>query len=170
MAGRGICASVPVMSDPIVFQLNGKPVEVATGRPLLEVLRDELGLTGTKYGCGEGSCGACTVLVDGRAARSCVTRVDALGGKEVTTIEGLADGGKLHPVQRAFLEEDALQCGYCTCGMVMSAVALLREHPEPDEDQFLAAMDGNICRCGVYPLIRTAVRRAGETMRKEAAR
>lgn len=158
------------MSDRIGLKVNGKAAEVTAGRPLLEALREELRLKGTKYGCGEGACGACTVLLDGRPVRSCMLATEDAAGRKVTTIEGLAKKGKLHPVQQAFLDEDALQCGYCTCGMVLSAVALLREHPEPSDEQFLAAMDGNICRCGGYPKIRAAVDRAAETMRKEAAR
>lgn len=136
-------------------------------RFLLSVLRDDLGLTGCKPGCGEGQCGACTVLVDGRAVRSCMLPAGAVADAKIRTVEGLEKDGRLHPVQQAFLDADALQCGYCTCGMVMSAVALLEEHPQPTEEQFLAAMDGNICRCGVYNRIRQAVRIASETLAKK---
>jgi aerobic-type carbon monoxide dehydrogenase small subunit (CoxS/CutS family) len=150
------------MNQRMDLLINGArhTVETDPERPLLSVLRYDLDLTGTKYGCGEGQCGACTVLLDGRAVRSCLTPVSAAVGKAVTTIEGLADGEKLHAVQQAFLDEDAMQCGYCTPGMILAAVALLREHPQPTEAQIIAAMDGNICRCGTYPRIRAAVRRA----------
>jgi aerobic-type carbon monoxide dehydrogenase small subunit (CoxS/CutS family) len=134
-------------------------------RTLLSVLRDDLGLTGCKYGCGEGECGACTVLVDGRRVRSCSTRVAAAAGKPVRTVEGLATGEKLHPVQQAFLEAGALQCGYCTPGMVMSAVGLLEAKPEPTRDEIVQAMNGNICRCGAYTRIIAAVEKAAKAMK-----
>jgi nicotinate dehydrogenase subunit A len=132
---------------------------------LLSVLRDDLGLTGAKYGCGEGRCGACTVLVDGKPVHSCLTKVRAAAGKQVLTIEGVAKGGKLHPLQEAFLEIGAFQCGYCTCGMIMAALALLNEKPQPDRDEIIAAMDGNICRCGAYARIVTAIERAAAKMK-----
>lgn len=135
-------------------------------RILLSVLRDDLGLTGCKPGCGEGQCGACTVLVDGKPVRSCSVKAADVGKGKVRTIEGLEKNGELHPVQQAFLDADALQCGYCTCGMIMSAVALLEEHPIPSEAQFIAGMNGNICRCGVYNNIRNAVKQASETLAK----
>lgn len=150
------------------LNVNGRDAALqADGeRILLSVLRDELGLTGCKPGCGEGQCGACTVLLDGKAVRSCQMPAGSVGEAKIRTVEGLEKEGRLHPVQQAFLDADALQCGYCTCGMVMSAVALLEEHPRPTEEQFLAAMDGNICRCGVYNRIRDAVRIASETLAK----
>jgi aerobic-type carbon monoxide dehydrogenase small subunit (CoxS/CutS family) len=150
------------------LNVNGRDAALqADGeRILLSVLRDDLGLTGCKPGCGEGQCGACTVLVDGKPVRSCQMPAGSVGEAKIRTVEGLEKDGRLHPVQQAFLDADALQCGYCTCGMVMSAVALLEEHPRPSEEQFLAAMDGNICRCGVYNRIRDAVRIASETLAK----
>ncbi len=148
------------------LHVNGRdvPLEADGDRSLLGLLRDELALTGCKYGCGEGQCGACTVLIDGKAVRACVTKADAVGEGKIRTIEGLAENGKLHPVQQAFLDDDALQCGYCTCGMILAAVALLENHPQPTDEQFLAAMDGQICRCGGYNNIRAAVKRASETL------
>ena len=153
------------------LQVNGarRPVDVAAERSLLSVLRDDLELTGAKYGCGEGQCGACTVLLDGRAVRSCLTPVSAAAGKAVTTIEGLEKNGKLHPVQEAFLEQDAMQCGYCTPGMIMSAAALLGKNDAPSEAEILRAMEGNICRCGVYGRIVAAVKQAARAG-KESAR
>jgi aerobic-type carbon monoxide dehydrogenase small subunit (CoxS/CutS family) len=129
-------------------------------RALLYVLRDELNLTGAKYGCGEGQCGACTVLLDGAPARSCLTPLKTAQGKAITTIESLEQNGRLHPVQEAFIEEDAIQCGYCTAGMIMSSVGLLRRNPHPAESEIRSALQGNICRCGTYPRIVEAVRRA----------
>jgi aerobic-type carbon monoxide dehydrogenase small subunit (CoxS/CutS family) len=137
---------------------------VDPARLLLWVLRDELELTGTKYGCGEGQCGACTVLVEGAPLRSCMTRVSAVAGKEITTIEGLAQNGKLHPVQEAFIQADALQCGYCTPGMILSSVGLLKKTPQPSEPEIRRALHGNICRCGTYPRIVVAVQRAAVQM------
>jgi aerobic-type carbon monoxide dehydrogenase small subunit (CoxS/CutS family) len=152
----------------IELQVNGKTYRSSAPgeRPLLNVLRDELGLTGAKYGCGEGQCGACTVLLDGRAVRSCVTRLGAVAGRAITTIEGLAPAGGLHPVQEAFLEADALQCGYCTPGMILSAVALLSRNPDPGVAEIVRFMDGNICRCGTYPRIIAAIRSAAARMRR----
>ena len=129
-------------------------------RALLGVLRDDLDLTGTKYGCGEGQCGACTVLVDGAAVRSCITSVGSVADKKITTIEGLEQNGRLHPVQSAFLEAGALQCGYCTPGMIMSAVALVAKNRNPAPEQILAHMQGNVCRCGTYPRIVKAIQAA----------
>jgi aerobic carbon-monoxide dehydrogenase small subunit len=134
-------------------------------RSLLYVLRVELGITGPKPGCGEGECGACTVLVGGDAVTSCTTPIAELAGREVTTVEGLARGGALHPVQQAFVEEGALQCGYCTPGMICSAVALLARDASPGEAEIRAALERNVCRCGVYPRIVAAVRRAAEGRR-----
>jgi aerobic-type carbon monoxide dehydrogenase small subunit (CoxS/CutS family) len=139
---------------------------------LLTVLREHLDLTGSKYGCGEGQCGACTVLIDGRSQRSCVTRVGTVAGKKITTIEGLASGDHLHPVQQAFLDEGAMQCAYCTSGMIMSAVALLKKNPDPNEKQIVDFMDGNVCRCGTYSRIVRAIQRAakGPVIAKGASR
>jgi len=150
-----------------ILRINGKAREVEgePGDNLLTVLRSELGLTGSKYGCGEGQCGACTVLVDGRATRSCVTRLAALAGRSITTIEGLARGDALHPVQEAFLEAEAFQCGYCTPGMVMATVALLQTNPDPTESEIARLLDPNVCRCGTYTRIIRAVRLAAERMK-----
>jgi aerobic-type carbon monoxide dehydrogenase small subunit (CoxS/CutS family) len=133
---------------------------VDSGRMLLWVLRDELELTGTKYGCGEGQCGACTVLIDGAPVRSCITRASTVAGKEITTIEGLAQDGKLHPLQEAFIQADALQCGYCTPGMILSSVGLLKKTPQPSAPEIRRALEGNVCRCGTYPRIIAAVQMA----------
>jgi aerobic-type carbon monoxide dehydrogenase small subunit (CoxS/CutS family) len=127
---------------------------------LLSVLRDEIGLTGAKYGCGEGQCGACTVLIDGAPRRSCITKVWSVAGKAITTIEGIERDGALHPLQEAFLVEDALQCGYCTSGMIVSGAGLLKTNPHPSDAEILEFMEGNICRCGTYPRILAAIRRA----------
>ncbi len=145
------------------LRVNGttRTVRADPDTPLLWVLRDELGLTGTKYGCGIGQCGACTVLVDGAAVRSCLLPLAALGDAEVTTIEGLSpDAG--HPVQRAWVEEDVAQCGYCQPGQILSAVALLTQNAHPDAAAIERAMDGNLCRCGTYARIRRAIRRAAQ--------
>ena len=159
------------------LQVNGKSyaIDADAGSSLLSVLRDQLDLTGSKYGCGEGQCGACTVLIDGKGQRSCITKVGAVSQKQITTIEGLASGEQLHPVQEAFLEAGAMQCGYCTSGMIMSAVALLQRNPAPKENEIIDFMDGNICRCGTYPRIVTAIQkaskaRAGATAGKGAGR
>jgi aerobic-type carbon monoxide dehydrogenase small subunit (CoxS/CutS family) len=150
------------MQESIAFTVNGQTRTVTSEpeRPLLDVLREDLELTGCKFGCGERQCGACTVLVDGRPVFSCVTRVSSVKGRKIETIEGLAEGEKLHPVQAAFLSEGALQCGYCTPGMIMTAVALLREKPKPNADEIRAAMDRNVCRCGTHLRIMSAVARA----------
>ena len=148
------------------IRINGRTHEIV-GEPndsLLSVLRYELDLTGSKFGCGEGACGACTVLVDNQAARSCVTRLSAAAGKSITTIEGLG-GKQLHPVQQAFLEAEAFQCGYCTPGMVMTTVSLLRTTPAPSEADIARLMDRNVCRCGTYPRIVRAVKLAAEKMK-----
>ena len=146
----------------IELHVNGTTYrpEVDAERSLLSVLRDELDLTGAKYGCGEGACGACTVLVDGRAALSCLLPVHTVAGKPITTIEGLARQGRLHPVQEAFLAEQALQCGYCTAGMIMAGVGLLLQQPHPTVADILSAMEGHICRCGTYPRVVAAMQRA----------
>ena len=142
--------------------VNGiqRGVDVDSERTLLSVLRDDLDLTGAKYGCGEGQCGACTVLIDGRAVRACMVRVGSAAGKQITTIEGLERDGRLDPVQQAFLDAGAMQCGYCTPGMVMSAVALLRQNPDPTDAEIVRAMQGNLCRCGTYARIISAIRLA----------
>lgn len=155
------------MTRRLNLTINGedRTLETDPAVPLLSALRDDLGMTGTKYGCGEAQCGACTVLLEGRAIRSCITPARAAEGKSILTIEGLAQGSDLHPVQQAFLDEDALQCGYCTAGMILSAVALLKRNPDPSEPEIASAMQGNICRCGTYPRIVRAVRRAATAMK-----
>jgi aerobic-type carbon monoxide dehydrogenase small subunit (CoxS/CutS family) len=146
----------------IDFVVNGKQVTASTvaDRSLLEVLREDLHLTGTKYGCGEGACGACSVIVDNKRVFSCSTAVREVAGKSVTTIEGIATGEALHPLQQAFLDEQSFQCGYCTPGMIVCGVALLKETPHPTDDQIVEAMNGNICRCCTYPRIIRAIKRA----------
>ena len=148
----------------IRLTVNGKPytVDAEPQTSLLSVLREQLDLTGSKYGCGEGQCGACTVLIDGKAQRSCVAKVGAVSQKQITTIEGLAAGEQLHPVQEAFLEAGAMQCGYCSSGMIMSAVALLQRNPAPKESEIIDFMDGNVCRCGTYPRIVSAIQKAAK--------
>ena len=152
------------------FNVNGRAVTVAAepDKPLLWVLREDLGLTGTKFGCGMALCGACTVHVDGSPVRSCVTPLAAAGGKRVTTIEGLARGERLHPLQEAFIEQDVPQCGYCQSGQVMSAAALLAKQRNPTDVDIDAAMSGNICRCGTYQRIRAAIKQAAARMGKGA--
>jgi isoquinoline 1-oxidoreductase alpha subunit len=139
-------------------------IELDPDRMLLWVLRNELELTGAKYGCGEGQCGACTVLVEGAPVRSCLARVSTVAGKQITTIEGLAQNGRLHPVQEAFIQADAMQCGYCTPGMIMSGAGLLKKKPHPTEAEIRQAMEGNVCRCGTYPRIIAAVQMAERQM------
>ena len=157
------------MVETINLMLNNKStrLKVEGKRKLLEVLRIELGLTGTKYGCGEGACGACTVLLNGKPVRSCITPVTSVANKEVITIEGLAKDGKLHPVQQAFIEKDAMQCGYCTPGMILTAVSLLNENPNPDRREIIGKMDGNICRCCNYPGIISAIQHSAELLNAE---
>ncbi len=151
-----------------VLKVNGTDLHVSAPAEtsLLSVLRDRLDFTGTKYGCGEGQCGACTVLLDGKPARSCITAASGVAGVNITTIEGLEQNGRLSSVQQAFLDEGAFQCGYCTSGMVLSATALLRDTPHPTEQQIVAYMNGNICRCGTYPRIVAAVKRASQSPAK----
>ena len=146
------------------LRVNGtkRSIKADAERPLLEVLREDLGLTGSKYGCGEGQCGACTVLMDGRAVRSCITSVGDAAGKTITTIEGLERNGQLHSLQTAFLDAGAMQCGYCTAGMIMSGVALLNKTPNPTDEQAMSAMQGNICRCGTYARILSAIQQAAK--------
>jgi len=152
----------------LTVTVNGSehPVEAAPEEPLLYVLRDRLELTGTKYGCGEGQCGACTILLDGAAVRSCITPASTAVGKKITTIEGLSRGEHLHPVQQAFLEAEAFQCGYCIPGMILSTVALLeRENHKLTDKEIISGMNGNICRCGAYGRIMDAVRAAATMSR-----
>jgi aerobic-type carbon monoxide dehydrogenase small subunit (CoxS/CutS family) len=151
---------VIIMKHAIRFTLNGKAVEMDAGerRSLLWTLRNDLDLTGTKFGCGEGLCGACTVLIDGVAQRACLLDVNDVANRTVTTIEGLAEGDKLHPLQQAFVEHDALQCGYCTPGMIMTAAALLSAKPAASEADIIAGLDNNYCRCGAHKRILQAVR------------
>ncbi len=155
------------MKENIRFTLNGKPttLEVEASRKLLWVLRSDLGLTGTKYGCGESYCGACTVLVDNDAVRSCQTTMKEVAGKEIVTIEGLARDGALHPLQKAFVEHDALQCGYCTSGMIMNAYALLKKTPDPTRADVIREMDDNLCRCGAHTRIIRAIQSAAAEMK-----
>ena len=148
----------------VMLHLNGRAqsLELDSRLTLLDALREHLGLTGTKKGCDQGACGACTVLLDGKRVLSCLTLVAQCDGRDVTTIEGLAPDGQLHPVQEAFLEADALQCGYCTPGMIMGAVSLLRRTPNPSEAEIIIGMNGHICRCGTYPRIVGAIRAASK--------
>jgi len=152
--------------ETIRFRLNGSPARVTTDprRMLLWVLRSDLGLTGTKYGCGQAHCGACTVLMDGQVVRSCITPLERVEGADITTIEGLALGGELDPVQEAFVAHEALQCGYCTPGMILGAHGLLRRNPDPSDDEIVQAMEGHLCRCGTYPRVVDAVRDAATAM------
>lgn len=153
-----------LVSNGVRHQVDGEPA-----RTLLTVLRDELDLTGTKYGCGEGQCGACTVLIAGSPARACQTRAAAVNGRAITTIEGLASDGKLHPLQEAFLDEQAMQCGYCTPGMILAGSALLNRTPRPSRDEIVAALQGNVCRCGTYPRIIAAIQAVAGRGRRTAA-
>ncbi len=147
------------MANITTLTVNGKklPLNVGPEVSLLSALRNDLDLTGTKYGCGEARCGACTVLVDGQPTRSCVTQVGKVSGKQITTIEGLEKDGHLHPLQEAFLKADAMQCGYCTSGMIMSGVGLLNKNARPTRDEIVRHMDGNVCRCGTYQRIVAAI-------------
>jgi len=155
-----------------VLNVNGAQVKVsaASEETLLSVLRNRLNLTGTKYGCGEGQCGACTVLLDGRATPSCLVTVEAAAKGEIVTIEGLEQNGKLSPVQQAFLDEGAFQCGYCTSGMILGATSLLAERHDPTEGQIVEAMERHICRCGTYPRIVGAIKRASRLQAQGASR
>src|SRR5262245_32517136 len=157
------------MTANLQFTLNGKSQRLSTEsrRTLLDVLREDLDLTGTKYGCGEGQCRACTVLLDGKPVRSCLTEIGGVEGKKVETIEGLAADGKLHPVQEAFIKESAMQCGYCVPGMVLTTAALLKRNASPTREQIVEALNGNICRCCGYGNILKAVQRAAQ-LTKEA--
>lgn len=150
------------MSHVTSLHVNGTahPCDAAADRSLLSVLRDDLALTGTKYGCGEGQCGACTVLIDGVPVRSCLTPCGTVGPQKITTIEGLARGEKLHPLQQALLDVGAFQCAYCASGMIMSGVALLAKNPQPTDAEIVRFMDGNMCRCGGYRLIIEGIKLA----------
>jgi len=156
------------MAMPIEIEVNGKryPVHYPPDTPLLSVLRDELRLTGTKYGCGEGQCGACTVLLGGAPRRSCQIPLSAAAGKPVTTIEGLEKDGRLHPVQQAFLDAGAFQCAYCTSGMIMSSVGLLQSNANPTQAEVVQFLQGNVCRCGTHPRVMEAVRHAAKMMQE----
>ena len=158
------------MAKSLQLEINGKAHQVDADPevPLLYVLRENLDLTGTKYGCGEGQCGACTVMVDGVARRSCLTPVGSVAGKKITTIEGLASNGKLHPLQQAFWDADAFQCSYCTSGMIVAAAAFLKTNPNPSEVQIAHALNGNVCRCGTHPRIIAAVQKAAKAMREKS--
>jgi aerobic-type carbon monoxide dehydrogenase small subunit (CoxS/CutS family) len=155
------------MSRVTELHVNGSKRQINTDpeRSLLQVLREDLDLTGSKYGCGEGRCGACTVLLDGQPVRSCTTRVAAAQGKQIRTIEGVAQNGRLHPLQEAFLHHGAMQCGYCTPGMIMSGLALIESNSDPSNDDIVRLMNGNICRCGTYARIVAAVREASQAMK-----
>ena len=156
------------MARITALNINGgkMPVDVDSAVSLLGVLRNDLGLTGSKYGCGEGQCGACTVLLDGQPARSCITQVGRAAGKQITTIEGLEKDGKLHPLQEAFIKADAMQCAYCTSGMIMAGAALLTMTPRPSRDEIVSGMNGNICRCGTYQRIINAIEIASGTAKE----
>jgi aerobic-type carbon monoxide dehydrogenase small subunit (CoxS/CutS family) len=155
------------MKEPIYFKLNDKPVNVTVDgeRVLLWVLRSNLGVTGPKYGCGAGLCGACTVLVDNEPLLSCQTPVKEVKGREVLTIEGLAENGRLHPLQKAFMKHDALQCGFCTPGMILKAYSLLSKNSSPSREEIIEGMDGNLCRCGAHVRIVEAIETAAKEMR-----
>lgn len=155
------------MKETIHFKLNGKPIDLAieNGRMLLWVLRSDLALTGTKFGCGIGLCGACTVLLDNRATRSCLLPAKNVNGREVITIEGLAKNGSLHPLQKAFIKHDALQCGFCTSGMILNAYDLLLRNPQPTLSEIILGMNMNLCRCGAHNRIIQAIQTAAQEMR-----
>lgn len=156
------------MAKVTKLNVNGsaRTIEADAEINLLSVLREQLDLTGSKYGCGEGQCGACTILIDGNPRRSCITPVGAVGEKQITTIEGLALGDRLHPLQEAFLEEAAMQCAYCTSGMIMTAASLLHANPNPSRADISHSMEGNICRCGTHPRIVAAIQKAAIAMRQ----
>lgn len=156
-----------MMEETIRFKLNGHETELVTdpNQILLWVLRDHFGLTGTKYGCGIGFCGACTVLIDGEPARSCMMPVSDVAGRSVVTIEGLEKDGKIHPVQQAFIDHDALQCGFCTPGMILTAVGMLEKNPSPAREEIVAGLEENLCRCGAHKRIIEAVEDAAEVIR-----
>lgn len=155
------------MDEKIRFKLNGKKTELTTdpSQTLLWVLRNHFGLTGTKYGCGIGFCGACTVLIDNEPVRSCMVPFSEVSGKSVVTIEGLSEKGKLHPLQKAFVEHDALQCGFCTPGMIMTAAGLLKNNPDPSKEEIISGLEDNLCRCGAHNRIVDAVQTAAKEMK-----
>ena len=155
------------MEETIRFKLNGKKTELSTdpNQTLLWVLRNQLGLTGTKYGCGIGFCGACTVLIDNEPVRSCMVPFSSVSGKSIITVEGLAKKGKLHPLQKAFIEHDALQCGFCTPGMLMTAAGLLEKNPNPSKEEIISGLEDNLCRCGAHNRIIDAVQTAVKEMK-----
>ncbi len=161
---------MPKITQAAVTELtvNGarRPINADAETSLLSVLRDQLDLTGSRYGCGEGQCGACTVLIDGLPRRSCITKVGAVANRQITTIEGLEQGGKLHPLQQAFLDAGAMQCAYCTSGMIMSASALLRSNRNPSVPEIVRFMEGNVCRCGTYLRIVAAIQQAAKMMKE----
>jgi aerobic-type carbon monoxide dehydrogenase small subunit (CoxS/CutS family) len=164
---KGYTGRRTTMEESIHFKLNNKPVNITVDgeRMLLWVLRTDLGVTGPKYGCGQGLCGACTVLVNNEAVLSCQTPVREVNGKEVVTIEGLAQDGKLHPLQRAFIKHDALQCGFCTPGMILKAYSLLKDNPQPTREEIIRGMDDNLCRCGSHIRIVEAIQTAAQQMK-----
>lgn len=155
------------MTETIQFELNGKPVSMSfeSDRILLSVLRTDFGLTGTKFGCGLGFCGACTIIMDNEPVRSCMVPLSSIDGTKIITIEGLAKNGSLHPLQKAFIKHDALQCGYCTPGMIMNAYGLLLRNPEPSQQEIIQAMEDNLCRCGTYNRIIKAIQTAANEMK-----
>jgi aerobic-type carbon monoxide dehydrogenase small subunit (CoxS/CutS family) len=160
------------VQETFQLKVNGRAASVTTApeRPLLEVLREDLKLTGTKYGCGEGQCRACTVLLDGRPVTSCQTPVSKAAGKTIATIEGLEQNGRLHVVQQAFLDESAMQCGYCVPGMILTAASLIEKNPRPSREQIIEWMNGNLCRCCGYPKIIAAIERAAEAKTRSTER
>ena len=157
------------MANVKELHVNGsrRVLDADAERSLLSVLRDDLDLTGSKYGCGEGRCGACTVLIDGQPTRSCTTKLGSTEDKQIRTVEDLAQDGKLHPIQEAFIKADAMQCGFCTCGMIMSALGLLAKNPEPSREDILRGMSVNLCRCGAYQRIVTAIETAAKEFQKK---
>jgi len=156
------------MASRLKLRVNGAEhdVQAEPDASLLNVLRDQIGLTGTKYGCGEGQCGACTVLIDGKPRRSCLTPAASVGSSRIQTIEGLEKNGRLHPLQQAFIDADAFQCAYCTSGMILAGVSFLESHPAPSEEEIVRGLNGNVCRCGTYPRIVAALRKAAQAMKE----
>ena len=155
------------MSNSVEIEINGvkHQVNADPDTSLLEIIRDDLGMTGTKFGCGESECGACTVLINGTPSHACITQLSEIAGASITTIEGLEKNGKLHPLQQAFIDEGAMQCGYCVSGMIMTGVGLLEKNPNPTDAQIVQFMSGNLCRCGGYPRMLSAIKRASQSMR-----
>ncbi|MCH7825565.1 MAG: (2Fe-2S)-binding protein [Acidobacteria bacterium] len=171
MSARKSAEAGPIVQSTAEIEVNGVSYQIESGRNrrLLSVLREDLGLTGSRYGCGEGECGACTVLVDGVPRRSCITYLNAVSGRSIVTIEGLERDGELHPLQQAFLDKEALQCGYCTSGMIVTGVALLERNPNPSETEIIRHMQGNICRCGTYRRIVAAITAAAAKVAEDQA-